>query len=145
MLTACSGQGSRLGIRIFTEEPKTSGFLQSLDQYNATFHRRYNEARDAWKAAYEARWGKPCTSFGLPECIKVLGGDRELALPGMWFNWATPYDIITAWRKVGIAANMLRPELIDRSEFITQPAAAPATTRCRQSRDAVVSFCPIHV
>ena len=70
---------------------------------------------------------KPCTSFGLPECIKVLGGDRELALPGMWFNWATPYDIITAWRKVGIAANVLRPELIDRSEFITQPAAAPAT------------------
>ena len=45
----------------------------------------------------------------------------------MWFNWATPYDIITAWRKVGIAANVLRPELIDRSEFITQPAAAPAT------------------
>jgi hypothetical protein len=128
VLKACSGQQSRLGIRIFTEEPQTSGFLQSLDQYNATFHRRYNKARDVWKSAYSARWKKQCTSFGLPECIKVIGGDAELGLPGMWFSWADPYDIITAWRKVGIAGNVLAPELIDRSQFISQPAAtAPAT------------------
>ena len=128
VLKACSGQESRLGIRIFTEEPQTSGFLQSLDQYNATFHRRYNKARDVWKSAYLARWKKPCTSFGLPECIKVIGGDAELGLPGMWFSWADPYDIITAWRKVSIAGNVLAPELIDRSQFISQPATtAPAT------------------
>ena len=35
VLKAASGQSSRLGIRLFTEEPMTSGFLQSLDQYNA--------------------------------------------------------------------------------------------------------------
>ena len=127
VLKACSGQRSRLGIRIFTEEPKTSGFLQSLDQYNATFHRRYNQGRDVYKTAYEARWKTPCT-FGLPECIKVLGGDAELGLPGMWFSWANPYDVITAWRKVGIAGNVLAPELIDRSEFISQPAAIPDAT-----------------
>eukprot|EP00966_Prymnesium_polylepis_P228835 5295433-Prymnesium_polylepis.1 len=31
VLKAASGQSSRLGIRLFTEEPGTSGFLQSLD------------------------------------------------------------------------------------------------------------------
>ena len=41
------------------------------------------------------------------ELIKVLGGDATLGLPGMWFFWANPYDIITAWRKVGIAGNKL--------------------------------------
>ena len=56
------------------------------------------------------------------ELIKVLGGDATLGLPGMWFFWANPYDIITAWRKVGIAGNKLAPEMIDRSEFIDQPA-----------------------
>lgn len=61
------------------------------------------------------------------EFIKVLGGDAELGLPGMWFSWANPYDIITAWRRVGIAGNVLAPELIDRSEFITQPAASPVS------------------
>ena len=35
VLKAASGQSARLGIRLFTEEPMTSGFLQSLDQYNA--------------------------------------------------------------------------------------------------------------
>lgn len=102
----------------------TSGFLQSLDQYNATFHRRYNKGRDVYKAAYAAHHKKPCTSFGMVELVKVLGGDALLGLSGMWFSWADPYDIVTAWRKVGIAGNKLAPELIDRSEFIDQPAAA---------------------
>ena len=35
VLLAASGQSPRLGIRLFTEEPMTSGFLQSLDQYAA--------------------------------------------------------------------------------------------------------------
>uniref|UniRef100_A0A7S0L3W9 Uncharacterized protein n=1 Tax=Coccolithus braarudii TaxID=221442 RepID=A0A7S0L3W9_9EUKA len=100
----------------------TSGFLQSLDQYNATFHRRYYDGRGAWKAAYEAHYKMPCTSFGMVELIKVLGGDAQLGLPGMWFFWASPYDIITAWWKVGIAGNRLAPEMINRSEFIDQPA-----------------------
>jgi hypothetical protein len=125
VLIAASGQSSRLGIRLFTEEAGTSGFLQSLDQYNSKFHRHYNKGRDAWKEAYEARHKKPCSSFGLIECLKVLAGDAELGLPGMWFSWADPFDIVTAWRKVGIAGNVLAPELIDRSEFIDQPPAAP--------------------
>jgi len=35
-------------------------------------------------------------------------------------------DIISAFRKVGIAGNVLAPELIDRSEFIDQPAQMAA-------------------
>lgn len=157
VLTAASGSASRLGIRLFTEEPMTSGFLQSLDQYNSTFHRQYNKARSAYKNAYKARptlclcvactspkspivvtspcfvthappcslqahHKQPCTSYGLVEFVRVLGGDAELGLPGMWFSWADPFDIVNAWRKVGIAGNVLAPELIDRSEFIDQPA-----------------------
>ena len=122
VLTAASGIAAPLGIRLFTEEPMTSGFLQSLDQYNAKFHRHYNDARDVYKEAYKARYKQPCKTFGLVEFIKVLGGDAELGVPGMWFSWASPYDIITAWRKVGIAGNVLAPELIDRSEFIDQPS-----------------------
>ena len=125
LLKATTGQTAKFGIRLFTEAPKTSGFLQSLDQYNSTVHRRYNTARDVWKEAYEARYGK-APSFGLVEALKVLGGDNELGLVGMWFNWCSPYDVLQAWRKVGIAGNVLRPELIDRSEFIDQPAARPA-------------------
>ena len=45
VLKAASGQYSRLGIRLFTEEANTSGFLQSLDQYNSQFHRRYTTRR----------------------------------------------------------------------------------------------------
>ena len=133
VLKAASGQSARLGIRLFTEEPMTSGFLQSLDQYNGTFHRRYNQGRDAYKIAYQARYKCQCTSFGIPEFIKVLAGDAELGFPGIWFSWATPHDIVTAWRKVGIAGNVLCPEMIDRAEFVDQPApgssdspAAPA-------------------
>ena len=49
VLQACSGDAARLGIRLFTEEAGTSGFLQSLDQYNSQFHRKYNKARDVYK------------------------------------------------------------------------------------------------
>mmetsp|Transcript_50883 Transcript_50883/g.108690 ORF Transcript_50883/g.108690 Transcript_50883/m.108690 type:complete len:213 (-) Transcript_50883:171-809(-) len=122
VLKAASGQCSRLGIRLFTEEVNTSGFLQSLDQYNSQFHRRYNQAHDVYREAYKARTKKECTSFGIPEYVKVLGGDATLGLPGMRFSWANPFDIVTAWRKVDIAGNVLAPELIDRAEFIDQPA-----------------------
>eukprot|EP00966_Prymnesium_polylepis_P266606 6159323-Prymnesium_polylepis.1 len=108
---------------MFTEEAGTSGFLQWLDQYNSKFHRYYNKGRDVYKEAYVARYNEPCT-FGLIEFLKVLAGDAELDVPGMWFSWADPYDVVTAWRKVGIAGNVLKPELIDRSEFIDQPAVA---------------------
>ena len=117
VLVSMSGQQSRLGMRMFTEEPGTSGFLQSLDQYNSKFHRYYNKGRDTYKTAFQARHGKPC-AFGLLEFLKVLGGDADLGLPGMWFAWVDPYDVVTAWRKVGIVGNVLRPDQIDRSEFI---------------------------
>ena len=54
----------------------------------------------------------------------MLGGCAELGLPGMWFTWADPFDIITAWRRVGVAGNVLAPELIDRSEFFGAEQAA---------------------
>ena len=53
-----------------------------------------------YKTAYEAHYKTPCTSYGMVDLIKVLGGDAKLGLPGMWFFWDNPYDIITAWRKV---------------------------------------------
>ena len=34
VLEQATGHGAALGMRMFTEESKTSGFLQSLDQYN---------------------------------------------------------------------------------------------------------------
>ena len=52
----------------------------------------------------------------------MLGGDAALGLPGVWFSWASPFDIISAFAKVGIAGKKLAPELIDREEFIDQPA-----------------------
>ena len=57
----------------------------------------------------------------------MLGGCAELGLPGMWFTWADPFDIITAWRRVGVAGNVLAPELIDRSEFFGAEQAAGTT------------------
>ena len=67
-----------------------------------------------------------------------------LGLPGVWFSWANPFDIVTAWRKVGIAGNVLAPELIDRSEFIDQPAAGSssppaATSPAATTTDAAAS------
>jgi hypothetical protein len=147
VLKAGSGQSSRLGIRLFTEEPMTSGFLQSLDQYNAKFHRCYNKGRDAYKAAYKARYKTECTSFGMVEFIKVLAGDAVLGLPGVWFSWADPFDIVTAWRKVGIAGNVLAPELIDRSEFIRPadqqpPPSAPGSSAVHAAATSVDAASP---
>ena len=42
-----TGAAPELGIRIWTEESKVSGFLQALDQYNSAFHRAYNKALKA--------------------------------------------------------------------------------------------------
>ena len=74
VLKSASGQQSRLGTRLFTEEPGTSGYLQYLDQYNSKFHRHYNDGRDAYKEAYKARHNVPVPSFGLLQFLKVLGG-----------------------------------------------------------------------
>jgi hypothetical protein len=52
----------------------------------------------------------------------------------MWFRWANPFDIITAFRKVGITGNKLRPDLIDQSEFLidaTEPAEAGPSSPLR--------------
>eukprot|EP00966_Prymnesium_polylepis_P177702 4115153-Prymnesium_polylepis.1 len=65
VLKSASGQQARLGTRLFTEEPGTSGFLQSLDQYNSKFHRHYNTGRDVYKETYMARYKTPVASFGL--------------------------------------------------------------------------------
>jgi len=72
----------------------------------------------------------------LPDFFAILGGSAALGLPGMWFSWCDPFDIVTAWRKVGIAGNRLDPSLISRNKFIDRdlsetveaaPAAAPLT------------------
>eukprot|EP00966_Prymnesium_polylepis_P057566 1332930-Prymnesium_polylepis.2 len=115
VLEEATGVAPSLGIRMWTEAAGTSGFLQALDQYNSAFHRAYNKALKAYKEAYEAHHGKVLPGVDIKVFLKVLGGDAALGLPGMWFTWADPFDIITAWRKVGIAGNVLAPQLIDRS------------------------------
>ena len=128
VLTAASSQESRLGIRMFTEEPGTSGFLQSLDQYNGKLHRNYNKALGVYKEAFKAHHSHELATVSLSHFLKVLGGCHVLGVPGMWFSWADPFDIVNAWRKVGIAGNKLVPSLINRDEFvIIQPTAAPTT------------------
>ncbi len=145
MLAACDGQSARLGIRLFTEEANTSGFLQSLDQYNSAFHRRYQEGRDVYKKAYLAHYGTELSHITLIDFLKVLGGDATVGVPGMWFSWAHPFDIITAWRRVGIAGNRLVPGFIPRAEFIDQPdetgGAAPAASPPRK-RAAELALTP---
>eukprot|EP00962_Isochrysis_galbana_P037407 scaffold13059_cov81-Isochrysis_galbana.AAC.2 len=106
VLAAAEGACPSLGIRIFTEEPATSGFrisfsLKALDQYNSKFHRHrdYNKAKEAFKEAFKARHGNRPPHIGLKEFLSILGGDSSLGLPAMWFSWADPYDIVTAFRK----------------------------------------------
>ena len=123
VLEAATGEAPRLGICLWTEEAGVSGFLQALDQYNSKFHRHYNLGVSALKIAHKAHFGEELPQLGLEQFMMVLGGDAVLGLPGMWFSWASPYDIVTAWRRVGITGNKLVPELIDRSEFIDQYAA----------------------
>lgn len=57
----------------------------------------------------------------------------------MWFQWANCFDIITAWRKVGIAGNTIVPQMIDRSQFIDRreqdPTSPPAQTFRKRSID----------
>jgi hypothetical protein len=148
VLEAATGVAPALGIRLWSEEPDTSGFLQALDQYNAKFHRCYNSARDLYKAAYLARYKKALSHIGLHEFLAILGGDAALGLPGMWFSWASPFDIICAFKKVGIAGNTFYPDSINRSEFIDQPnvmAAArqgPASPEARALIDAAAKTPP---
>lgn len=47
----------------------------------------------------------------------------------MWFTWCDALDVVTGWRKVGIAGNVLDPSLISRENFIDrvlEPAAEEA-------------------
>ena len=144
VLTAASSQESRLGIRMFTEEPGTSGFLQSLDQYNGKLHRNYNKALGVYKEAFKAHHSHELATVSLSHFLKVLGGCHVLGVPGMWFSWADPFDSVNAWRKVGIAGNKLVPSLINRDEFVTiQPTAAPTTpTAPNRKRAAELALTP---
>jgi hypothetical protein len=148
VLEAATGAAPALGIRLWSEEPDTSGFLQALDQYNAKFHRYYNSARDLYKAAYLARYKKALSHVGLHEFLAILGGDAALGLPGMWFSWASPFDIIRAFKKVGISGNTFYPDFINRSEFIDQPNAmaaarlGPASPEARALLDAAAKTPP---
>eukprot|EP00966_Prymnesium_polylepis_P330445 7386097-Prymnesium_polylepis.1 len=87
-------------------------------------------------------------SFGLPQFMSVLGGDEDLGLPGMWFTWADPFDIITAWRRVGITGNVFAPELLNRAEFIDQPLSmveAAAATTAAAAADVAAGASPADV
>ena len=129
LLRKTSGPAAELGIRIFTEESGTSGFLQALDQFNSSFHRSYNKARDAYKDAHLAVHGHPLSHLALADFLGILGGSKRLGVPGMWFSWCDRYDIIKAWKRVGIAGNRLCPQLVDRSNFVDQDAELAAARR----------------
>jgi len=58
----------------------------------------------------------------------------------LWFSWCDPFDIVTAWRKVGLAGNRLDPDLICRDNFIDRdlPATVEAAPASAPSFDEFV-------
>ena len=90
----------KLGIRLFSEEPNTSHFLQALDQYNRKFHTSYKKACNSYRESWDGHFGRELQAFGLVQFLAVLGGDAAVNHPGMWFTWADPFDIINAFHKL---------------------------------------------
>ena len=128
VLAAAADAENRLGIALFTEEGKTSGFLQALDQFNAKWHHVYGKGRDEYMLTYESVYGVPLESIGIPEFLRIIGGDDDLDFPGIYFCWASALDVKKAWRRVGIVGKRIDDSQIDRTYFIDQaapPAAAP--------------------
>jgi len=85
-----------------------------------------------YKAAYLARYKKALSHIVLHEFLAILGGDAALGQPGMWFSWASPFDIIRAFKKVGIAGNVFYPETSSTGpSSLTSPAPWPWPRRGR--------------
>ena len=128
VLAAAADAENRLGISLFTEEGKTSGFLQALDQYNAKWHHVYGKGRDEYMLTYESVYGEPLESIGIAEFLRIIGGDDDLDFPGIYFCWASALDVKKAWRRVGVVGKRIDDSQIDRTYFIDQAppsAAAP--------------------
>lgn len=110
--------------------------VKALDQYNHKFHSQYQKGLASFKHAYTASYGKEPT-IGLREFLQILGGCEELSTPGAWFSWCDTFDIINAWRKVGITGNVLDPDQINRKDFVDRLDAAQAKAeRRRQEEEA---------
>jgi hypothetical protein len=101
---------------LFFEPPNTSAFLQALDQLNQQVHIRYRKELLSLKHRLAAKYtaeGKRC------DVGSVAIGTREFlqVLAKCWFEWSTPLERRTAWRKVGITEDGINPALIDRRKF----------------------------
>ena len=94
-----------VGIRLWYEESLTSDYLQALDQYNRKFHQEY---RKGVKEERRLR-NKPT--------MRISFIDFLLIFSRIWFHWSSPMDRIRSFRKVGITAHGLRPDLVNRSKF----------------------------
>jgi hypothetical protein len=99
-------------INIFTEKSKTSHLFQALDQQNEKMHHEYRKASKLLKATRAAPGIEPSTiRLGLTEFFDIMYQ--------IMFTWCTSTDRRLAWKNVGITAEGLRPDFIDRTHFKT--------------------------
>ena len=98
-------------VRLFTELPNTSHWAQMWDQLNHKFHEANKIQKREYKIsrAYALQCNASDIKITKARCVKILSET--------WWNFASPGDIKTAWRKVGVTNNELAPELIDRKHF----------------------------
>ena len=94
-----------VGIRLWYEESLTSDYLQALDQYNRKFHIVY---RSGVKEERKIR-NKPTMRISFVQFMIIFSR--------VWFHWSSPLDRVRSFRKVGITAHGIRPDLVNRSKF----------------------------
>jgi hypothetical protein len=121
-----------VGIFFFFEKPKTSGFLQALDQYNRKFHIEYNKGLREYRITEGYSRGCPAeeVNLGVKDFLAIFST--------VWFNWSSKLDRITAFRRVGICTDALRPDLVNRKNFTgaVLPGAAAGTSSAGTSSAA---------
>ena len=98
-------------IRQFFEPPKTSNYLQALDQFNKKFAEAYTKEKKRYlqekKDAHESY--SLSTSDFYQICLSI------------WPAWSTPSDRRRAFRKVGLSQVGINASNVNRSAFHMMP------------------------
>lgn len=88
-------------MRQFILPPDTSGVTQKHDQLNDRLHSRYEETKSSMFSCYH--------SLNREDFMNILGE--------IWEEWAQPYNIIKAGKRVGISSSGLNVDWMDQSKF----------------------------